>query len=203
MVAKSELASSVKLCDDVQSRATKATALHNELDTINLTSCPTDEEIAIASDLVTTTREALEAGLLIRKAKEVERRIKQTKAEASRVEERAAVLREAAKATDNVLDEQVSKLCPLLKVDDGRLVLETRRGQTYFSELSDGERWKIALDIAIAAVGEHGLIVIPQMSFESLDGFARRAIADQARERGVVILTAESSEDEEVVAEVF
>jgi len=59
-----------------------------------------------------------------------------------------------------------------------------------------GERWRIALEIAIAAVGEGGLLVIPQEAWEGLDPLNREAIAQQAKAALVVILTAECSDGE-------
>ena len=90
-----------------------------------------------------------------------------------------------------------------LRVEAGRLVLDTHRGATYFADLSHGERWKIALDIGIDAVGENGVLTIPQEAYESLDPVNRRSIAEHVYGRGVVIITAEASEDEVLTAEVF
>lgn len=109
----------------------------------------------------------------------------------------AAELRRKAKQTDEVLSEIVSTLpgCPLTVVD-GKLSVQTRRGPTFYAELSMGERWRIALDIAIAAVGEGGLLVIPQEAWEGLDQQNREAIAKQAKAARVVILTAECADSE-------
>jgi hypothetical protein len=109
----------------------------------------------------------------------------------------AAALRRKAKQTDEVLSEIVSTLpgCPLTVVD-GKLSVQTRRGPTFYAELSMGERWRIALEIAIAAVGEGGLLVIPQEAWEGLDPQNRDAIAKQAKAARVVILTAECADSE-------
>jgi hypothetical protein len=45
--------------------------------------------------------------------------------------------------------------------------------------------------------------VIPQEAFESLDPTARKIINQHAKTRGVVIITAESSDDEALTAELF
>ena len=112
-------------------------------------------------------------------------------------------LRDAAKSTDQVLTELVAKTCNVLRVEHGRLVLTTKRGATYFADLSHGERWKLAIDIAIELLPECGIIVIPQEAFESLDPTARKVINQHAKTRGVVIITAESSDDEVLTAKVF
>jgi len=113
----------------------------------------------------------------------------------------AADLRRKAKQTDEVLSEIVSTLdgCPLTVIE-GRLSAQTKRGPTFYAELSMGERWRIALDIAIAVVGEGGLLVIPQEAWEGLDPQNRDAIAKQAKASRVVILTAECSDSDLLVA---
>lgn len=113
----------------------------------------------------------------------------------------AKELREKARETDKVLSEIVSEIpaCPL-RVIDGRLVTDTKRGATFYSDLSAGERWRIALDIAIQAVGTGGLLVIPQEAWEGLDPANRSAIDAQAKAAKVVVLTAECSADDGIVA---
>ena len=110
-------------------------------------------------------------------------------------------LREKAKQTDEVLSEIVAEIpaCPL-RVIDGRLVTNTKRGATFYADLSAGERWRIALDIAIQAVGTGGLLVIPQEAWEGLDPVNRAAIDAQAKAAKVVVLTAECSADDGIVA---
>lgn len=109
----------------------------------------------------------------------------------------AKELREKARKTDEVLSEIVSDIpaCPL-RVIDGRLVTDTKRGATFYADLSAGERWRIALDIAIQAVGTGGLLVIPQEAWEGLDPANRAAIDAQAKGEQVVVLTAECSADD-------
>ena len=110
-------------------------------------------------------------------------------------------LREKARQTDEVLSEIVADIpsCPL-RVIDGRLVTNTKRGATFYSDLSAGERWRIALDIAIQAVGAGGLLVIPQEAWEGLDPENRAAIDAQAKAEKVVVLTAECSADDGIGA---
>jgi len=114
----------------------------------------------------------------------------------------ATSLRESAKLTDEVLSDVVGRLSEL-KVEAGRLIAETSRGKTYFSELSHGERWRLALDIAIVAIGEGGLLTIPQDAWEPLDPENRQLIADHVREKNVVVLTAEAASNEDIEVEVL
>lgn len=116
---------------------------------------------------------------------------------------RAEALRNAAKSVDVVLSELVGRANRKLRVEAGRLILDTARGKTYFAELSHGERWKIALDVAIEAVGRGGVLVCPQEAFEGLDPSNRRAIADHLRGTGVVMFTAEATDSPEIEVAVL
>lgn len=164
---------------------------------------PTPDRLVAASQRVTAAREAVEQGALIRAAQERAAEADRHAAESVAHQKVATELREAAKLTDEVLSEAVGRLGCKLRVEAGRLVLDTARGVTYFAELSHGERWKLALDIAIDAVGERGVLTVPQEAWEGCDDFAREAIVEHVRGTGVVILTAECSRDSEVVAEVL
>ena len=97
----------------------------------------------------------------------------------------------------------MGKLGTPLRVEAGRLVLDTKRGNTYFDDLSAGERSKIAVDIGIDAVGANGVLTLSQEIFEGLDPINRDMLAKHAESREVVILTAEASDDEEITAEVY
>ena len=109
-------------------------------------------------------------------AEESAAKAKQHRAEADR-------LRKAA-GTDEVLSGVVSKSGSPLRVEAGRLVLDTHRGATYFGDLSHGERWKMAIDIAIEAVGPNGVLTVPQECWEGLDEIARKAIAEHVQGPG-------------------
>lgn len=116
---------------------------------------------------------------------------------------RAEALRNAARSVDVVLSELVGRANRKLRVEAGRLILDTARGKTYFADLSHGERWKIALDVAIEAVGRGGVLVCPQEAFEGLDPSNRRAIADHLRGTGVVMFTAEATDSPEIEVAVL
>ena len=109
-------------------------------------------------------------------------------------------LRDAAHGTEDVLSRLVAEMGGPFTVDkEFRLIVQhPKRGETYFSELSQGERWKLGLDIAIEAFGregQHGLLAIPQAAFESLDAKNRQMIADHIRGTDLAIITAESTKD--------
>lgn len=122
---------------------------------------------------------------------------------ARRSEQQADVYRNAAAGVDNVICQAIVKVAPAhMKIKDGRIMVETDRGLELFTDLSAGERWRIALDIAIGAIGEGGLLPIRQEAWEGLDPANRAAIADHARQRQTWIVTAEA-DGGELRAELF
>lgn len=157
---------------------------------------PPPDVVADRVQAVGNARLAVDAGVLIRNAiakdAERDRHVRLATSYAHQAE----ALRGAASGVDSVLSQQIQKIggCPL-RVDGGRLVLETDRGREFFAELSDGERWAIALDVAIDAVGEDGLIGIPQVAWEGLNNRVRSLINTHAKSRRATIVTAEVTED--------
>jgi hypothetical protein len=154
---------------------------------------PIDATVIAESEAdVLAAREALLRGDRIRQAKlkaaEADEHMRQA-AEFRRVSD---WLRDCAHATDEVLSDMVSKLgCPL-SVSGGRLMtVHPVRGTTFYSELSDGERWKIALDIAIAAVGPNGVLTVKQDAWQDLDPNNQQLIIDHVAATDVTLYTAE------------
>ncbi len=166
---------------------------------------PTPDDLSAAQQHIDDARAAISAADSIRRARDTRARAAIHEAEATTHATEAVAARRWAKYTDELLSEQVGTVagCPL-SVVDGRLVIPTpSRGPTFYSELSMGEKWRIAMDIAIATVGKTGLIIIPQEAWEGLDNTNRTAIHTQAREAGVTVLTAECSDDATVTPTVF
>jgi hypothetical protein len=126
--------------------------------------------------------------------------------ESHEASEKARVLRAAAHGTERVVLEAVSAVCPEgMEIKDGRLYMRTDRGLELFSELSHGERWRIAIETstkAVKASGDAGLLVIGQEGFASLQPAIRKEIAEHARRLNVVIVTAEC-DDGVLRSEVF
>jgi hypothetical protein len=151
---------------------------------------------------VTAARIALERGALIRQAKANHAEADELMRVAAAHRTTSDWLRDCGHATDEVLSDMVSKLgCPL-SVSGGRLVTEhPTRGQTFYSELSDGERWKIALDIAIDAVGPNGVLTIKQDAWQDLDPNNQQLIVDHVAQTDVTLYTA-ACDDGELRAEV-
>lgn len=164
---------------------------------------PSQSVLETAATAVSSARQALEQGALIRQAKATLAEAEKAKAEAKRQRAASVMLREAAKGTDEVLSGVVGKLGTSLRVEAGRLVTDTDRGATYFDDLSAGEKAKMAIDIGIDAAGKNAVIVFPQEKFEGLSPRNRKMVAEHARERGALIITAVATDDAELTAEVF
>ena len=105
----------------------------------------------------------------------------------------ATLYRDAAGGIDGVLSDAIAGLEAGLFVESGRLCVTTSRGSTPVGELSNGERWKLALDLGVRQVGKGGVLAIPQEAWEGLDPENRSIIDSHARAIGVVVLTAEAA----------
>lgn len=155
---------------------------------------PPHDELPLAEDRLRRAREAVENGARVRDAI----RAKQDHAglieKIERLKSFAKSLRDGAKLTDEILAQHLPA-CGL-KVLDGRLVVETAaRGETYFADLSHGEKWSLAVQIAQGLGGEEHFLTIDQEAWESLDYDNRALIATRAQELGARILTAEADHD--------
>jgi len=177
-----------------------------EVDIANAVVVPSPEQVAEAEQPVTQAREAIEQAAVVREAKK-----KAVEAESLRVlaktHNRAAEsLREAARATDDVLSEAVAS--ESLTVKGGRLVTQhPDRGEVYYGDRSDGTRWKLAIDEAIKRIRQLGaeqtaLIPVPQAAWSELDPTNKTAVHEYAVAKGVTILTAEAT-DGCLRAEIF
>lgn len=189
-----ELAAARSLLHAQFESAQQAAALRAQLESQiaeSLIPAPPPEQIADARAALETAMQAMTAAAQARAAQQTRAKGSELSAEAQRLEEESNGLRRKARQTEEILSEIIADLgCPL-RCLDGRLVTDTARGPTYYSDLSEGERWKLALDIAVQALGERGLLVVPQAAWEGLDPDNRALIAAHAKQAGVVIITAE------------
>lgn len=148
------------------------------------------ESIEEAQQAARDALAAIGAGQRIRQARAAHEAAEGAAAEAKAAQRSANVYRNQAAATDAVLSSLLPEGCPL-RLEAGRLVTETARSKSEpFAELSDGERWNLAINFAAAQLPPHGLLTIPQAAWESLAPTLQASIDAWARERGVVILTA-------------
>lgn len=174
--------------------AQQAAALRAQLETQiaeSLIAAPSPEAITAAKAAHEVAIQAIHAAAQTRAALQTRAKGDELAIEAQRLAEESNHLRRKARQTEELLSEIIADLgCPL-RCMDGRLVTDTARGPTYYADLSEGERWKLALDIAVKALGERGLLVVPQAAWEGLDPNNRNLIAHHAKDSGVVIITAE------------
>lgn len=164
---------------------------------------PTADQFTAAQQRVDFARKAVENGESARMAKSKLAEAERHMAEAAKIAEGAEAMRKAAAGVDQVLSDQIATLgCPLF-VRNGRLMTTTHRGDTLFGQLSDGERWKLALDVAIDAVGPSGMLVIPQPAWEGCQPANQKLIHEHCRKRGVVLVAAQVTDDPQLTAEVL
>lgn len=165
---------------------------------------PSDDEIERAAKAVEAARDASNMGVKVREAKRHHENEEKHKKNAQSFDEDAKGLREAVKGIDGVLSEVVCRLGGKLQVEADRLILETSRGKTYFAELSDGERYEIGIDMLINQKGDgearNGLGTIQQKAWGEIQPAVKKRLADYARAKGVLIVTAVVTDDEVLTA---
>jgi len=155
---------------------------------------PDPAELAAAQEARLETASAIETGVRVRDALARRERAGELALQATEHEQWAAALRDAAKATDEVLSQAVRS--PLLRVLGGRLLYRHPDGtEELFSRLSAGQRYRVAIQIGAQRVCDAGdgtrLLVLPQDAWQDLDPPTRDAIHDQALLEHVNILAEE------------
>lgn len=165
---------------------------------------PDRTEMEAATAAVETANVAIETGVRIRQAIEKRQKGAALLEESVKARNLAEAYRNAGKGTDEVLTEIVSKAVDVLRVHQGRLILDTpKRGQTYFHDLSEGERCRIGIGLAVKTIGENGLMTFDQGFWEGLDPISRNECNAEAKARNVVILTAVCSADETIKSHIY
>jgi len=162
---------------------------------------PTDAEIVAASEAVTKALEALERGAIIRRARDSKANADRHAELATQHRQKAMRLRDAAKGTDDILSGLVASAGTPLRVEAGRLMYESEKGTKTYAELSHGLRSRIALGIAIEAVGPGGVICLKQEFWEGVAPAKRKELAEYVRGKNVLVLTARATDDEVIHAE--
>jgi hypothetical protein len=197
---------SLKACNEQNHAALKAATQHRDLvaqyNTVVDAAMPDDVDAEAMDEAlydVQVSQERLEAAAVARQSAAADHQAKEHKQLALRWRQKAERLRDAGKSTDEVLSSAIT--CDVLRVEstggETRLVVDhPRRGKSVpYHELSEGERWRIAIQLGAAQVGEGGLLVIPQEAFESLDTWVRDEIHAEAVQQQVYILTAEATRE--------
>jgi energy-coupling factor transporter ATP-binding protein EcfA2 len=160
-------------------------------------------EVTAWEERQTAARLALQRAEVVRFAMDQRERAKVKSDESGAARSRALGLRRAASGCEAIISEALAKVCPAgMLVHEGMLVVKTDRGLEPFDELSHGERWRWAIEIAARTVKAPGLLVCRQEGWESLQPSVQRDVDAMAREHGLVILAAKA-DDGELRAEVF
>ena len=163
----------------------------------------TDERIAQLDKQKSEALEAVQLGEVVRRAIDTKEQVDQLQTDANAITSESTTLRTQAKSTDAVLEQAlIDAGFDTIKVHDGRLCVSSDRGLEPFSDLSHGERWRMALDLAAHGLPKSSVLPVCQEAFESLDPTNRSEINELARERGLVIVTAEAT-DGDLRAEVL
>ena len=148
-------------------------------------------------------RVAIQRGEVVRRARAERMRAAELEGKSQSIAKSAEKARQLARSTDTVLEQAlVDAGFVAVKVHDGRLCVESDRGLEAFSDLSHGERWRFALELAAKGLPEGSVLPVCQEAFESLDPDNRSGINAIARELGIVLVTAEAT-DGELRAEVL
>ena len=144
--------------------------------------------------VVEAARKAQEHGAVVRRAKE---KAEEAAGVLRRVQahlDEAGELRACAAGCEEVVARAIGRASPAgIRMVAGRLVLETKRGETYLSDLSTGELWRIALPAVIAHVGRGGIVAVRQEAWEALDPEGRDYVDREAAAAGVHVLTGEAT----------
>ena len=176
----------------------KATKAHRErlLAVVN-NSLPDTVDLATLEELKAkrdTARTAVTQGEVVRRAFEQRKKAGGLEMQAVELKETAEDCRVLARSTDSVLESGLFEAgFDSVKVSANRLCVETDRGLEPFSELSHGERWRFALELAAKGLPSGSVLPVCQEAFEALDPHNRAEINSMARELGLVIVTAEAS----------
>lgn len=159
---------------------------------------PSDADVLAAEQAVKAANAASDYGSRVRFAKAALQRADAHVAAAQAASTAAKRLRASAAETQTVLSDAIARIpnCPLRVVfdsdSDARLVVATDRSEAeLFDDLSDGQRWRVVLDIA-AAQGK--LLVLSQAAWGELSDGTRSQVDAMARERGCYILTAQADD---------
>ena len=147
-------------------------------------------EIAAARAAVVAARKGVENGALIRQAAAKAAEAASHASAAKTASKLARKLRDAAGEVDGALSKLLPANCPL-RVEAGRLVIESDRGKSeLYADLSDGERWAVALQFAAQQLPRGGMLTLPQIAWESFAPALQTEIAGYVNQLGLVLITA-------------
>jgi energy-coupling factor transporter ATP-binding protein EcfA2 len=165
---------------------------------------PTDEEVAAAESAADAARKNMSACMKLRSVIAGWEHAHQIAAKIAKQKEYAESFRAQAAKTDGVLASLVGNRVKGMTFDGGRMLYKhPDRGLMRYADLSHGERSLIACAALIDGLGAGGLATLPQEFWEGLDPQNRAKIDAMAQRTGVVLITAECSDDAQLTAETF
>jgi hypothetical protein len=170
---------------------------------------PTDQQLADAKATVDGTYAAQTTGQTVRAALAKLSEANLHSASKRSWDAKATQWRDIAHGVDGVLSGMVAKLGVPIKVGEDSngkmrlMVAHAERGKdVFFSDLSVGEKWIVAIPIAVRSLGKGGVFVLRQEGYEGLDPDNRALLVALCREHQVVCYTAEPSRGELTVNEL-
>lgn len=172
----------------------------------NLPEIPPDELVAALDVEVQECASRISAKKLHEQTKDNLEKAKRFLFEAEEQSLLAGHYRKIAAQVESQLVTIINKSGCGMSVEDGRIVLDVGDGKEFISELSEGERFRVAIKCKIAAAksrfpDELPLVVIPQEAFEVLQPSVQKMVAEIAEAEGVVVVTALPSDDETIQVE--
>ncbi|WP_437187828.1 ATP-binding cassette domain-containing protein [Planctomicrobium sp. SH668] len=170
---------------------------------------PDAEEIEAAAEVLAIAKKNRDLGVLIRRGIEQKALIEKKETERDQKEKEGANARFLGKKCVKVLEGLLTGT-GLTVNEEGRIrVVHSRRGECYFSELSDGERWTKSIQIAVESFKrkrlKNPLLLLPQKAWQDLDKTRRDIVCDAIRGTDLAILTAEcdGTDEDPLVAETL
>jgi len=189
-IAKAKYESATQRLGDAQWHLEKIAKLKAEVE-IALPAEVTSEAIDEATENKNRALAIVQQSQVVARARETQARANSLIREGNELNAVAEVVRNAARSTDSVLEESLFEAgFNQVKVHDGRLCVESDRGLEPVSELSTGERWRLALDLAAKGLKKGAILTVQQEGWQSLDHDLRNEVATMAKERGLLIVTA-------------
>jgi energy-coupling factor transporter ATP-binding protein EcfA2 len=152
----------------------------------------------VSEDQIAALQQAeVEALERLKIASDIDRR-RAALAEAKQLQQKSVDVSEQSLKDRQIASEVQSRVQSALpegpiKVKDGELVVVhgKRKKPIPIDDLSTGERWRVALEYAVAAVGEGGVVPVAQESWQALSPDLKQEIAEACKQRKVWLVSAE------------
>ena len=167
---------------------------------------PSEEDIAAAGNKIESLVRQLDASKQKESLMEKSEKAKQLFFKAEESSLIASRYRESAAGVEKILADMVSGCGADMIVRSGRLVVNTKRGEEFFSDLSEGQRCRIGIKLLVDSMKRRfpddiPVCVLEQEAWEPLQPSVKNEIREIAKQEGVAIIAAEASDDPEIVVE--